>query len=214
MLIVSTLFFQASTHAEPANLTQLLSEIKTYHDSGTYEKELNQVVSQANAYILQRVQTNEKAVHPQKLAIVLDIDETCLTNYDKMVLRNFTGSKEQVKKEIQAANAPEIKPTLKLFQTALKNGVSVFFVTGRGESLRVATNKNLNNAGFKGYKGLFLRPESYEQTSIIPFKSNARAKITHMGYTIIASIGDQMSDLKGGFAEKTFKLPNPYYYLP
>ena len=23
-----------------------------------------------------------------------------------------------------------------------------------------------------------------------------------------------LSDLKGGYAEKTFKLPNPYYYIP
>jgi len=28
---------------------------------------------------------------------------------------------------------------------------------------------------------------------------------------IIANIGDQESDLAGGFAEKTFKLPNPFY---
>jgi len=48
---------------------------------------------------------------------------------------------------------------------------------------------------------------------LVTFKSEARAAITKQGYTIIASIGDQYSDLKGGYAEKTFKLPNPYYYL-
>jgi len=30
-----------------------------------------------------------------------------------------------------------------------------------------------------------------------------------MGHSIIANMGDQMSDLDGGFAEKTFKLPTP-----
>ena len=34
------------------------------------------------------------------------------------------------------------------------------------------------------------------------------------GFTIILSVGDQESDLKGGYAERTFKLPNPVYYLP
>jgi hypothetical protein len=27
-------------------------------------------------------------------------------------------------------------------------------------------------------------------------------------------LGDQNSDLTGGYAERGFKLPNPYYYLP
>jgi hypothetical protein len=27
-------------------------------------------------------------------------------------------------------------------------------------------------------------------------------------------MGDQESDLSGGYAEKTFKLPNPVYFLP
>jgi len=27
-------------------------------------------------------------------------------------------------------------------------------------------------------------------------------------------MGDQESDLRGGYAEKTFKLPNPVYFLP
>ena len=31
------------------------------------------------------------------------------------------------------------------------------------------------------------------------------------GYTIIGNIGDQLSDLEGGHAERTFKLPNPFY---
>ena len=37
------------------------------------------------------------------------------------------------------------------------------------------------------------------------------SKITADGYTIIANLGDQESDLAGGYAEKTFKLPNPFY---
>ena len=34
------------------------------------------------------------------------------------------------------------------------------------------------------------------------------------GYTIVANIGDQPSDLDGGFAERTFLLPNPFYRIP
>jgi hypothetical protein len=30
----------------------------------------------------------------------------------------------------------------------------------------------------------------------------------------VANFGDQYSDLKGGYADRTFKLPNPNYFLP
>jgi acid phosphatase len=33
------------------------------------------------------------------------------------------------------------------------------------------------------------------------------------GRTIIANIGDQMSDLNGGYAERTFKLADPFYLI-
>ena len=48
----------------------------------------------------------------------------------------------------------------------------------------------------------------------IQYKSGTRAYIESLGYDIVADFGDQYSDLKGGFADKTFKLPNPSYFLP
>ncbi len=48
----------------------------------------------------------------------------------------------------------------------------------------------------------------------IQYKSGTRAYIESLGYEIVADFGDQYSDLIGGFADKTFKLPNPNYYLP
>ena len=45
------------------------------------------------------------------------------------------------------------------------------------------------------------------------FKSAERADIGK-NFTIIANIGDQQSDLAGGYAERTWKVPNPFYYIP
>jgi hypothetical protein len=28
------------------------------------------------------------------------------------------------------------------------------------------------------------------------------------------NVGDQQSDLDGGFAEKAFRVPNPFYFIP
>jgi predicted secreted acid phosphatase len=48
----------------------------------------------------------------------------------------------------------------------------------------------------------------------IAYKSGTRAYIESQGYDIVANFGDQFSDLLGGYADKTFKMPNPNYYLP
>jgi len=48
----------------------------------------------------------------------------------------------------------------------------------------------------------------------IQYKSGTRAYIESLGYDIVGDFGDQFSDLLGGFADKTFKMPNPNYYLP
>jgi len=48
----------------------------------------------------------------------------------------------------------------------------------------------------------------------IAYKSGTRAYIESEGYDIVADFGDQFSDLEGGYADKTFKMPNPNYYLP
>lgn len=48
----------------------------------------------------------------------------------------------------------------------------------------------------------------------IQYKSGVRAYIQSQGYEIVGNFGDQYSDLEGGYSKKTFKLPNPNYYLP
>ena len=48
----------------------------------------------------------------------------------------------------------------------------------------------------------------------IQYKSGVRAYIESLGYTIVGNFGDQFSDLLGGFSQKTFKMPNPNYFLP
>jgi predicted secreted acid phosphatase len=85
----------------------------------------------------------------------------------------------------------------------------------------------LNN----GEDGLFTKPAvadypAYLQTACadeisqgksctrLHYKSATRAHIESLGYDIVANFGDQFSDLQGGFADRTFKLPNPNYFLP
>ncbi|MBA3535530.1 MAG: acid phosphatase [Tatlockia sp.] len=207
------LSFTITSWAEPTNLAILTNKVKAYHDSGLYEKEIAKAVLEAQNYILQQAEINA-GDKTKKLAVVLDIDETSLTNYNKMVKRAFVANHSKIHKEILAADSPAIRPMLSLYNNARKKGIAVFFVTGRPQNELSATETNLLRAGYKDWKGLYLRPDNYKESSIIPFKSQIRKSITEKGYTIVASIGDQYSDIKGGYLQKGFKLPNPYYFLP
>ena len=204
----------AHVFAEPPNLARLTTAVKAYHDSGDYQKEISLVLDSARSFIMQQADLNQKRAHPKRLAIVLDIDETSVSNYDKMVARGFVATHHALHQDIQKADSPAIKPMLALYREARQKGIAVFFVTGRPGYERQATEKNLKFAGFDHWDGLYFRPDDYKRPSIIPFKSQARAAIAKKGYTIVASIGDQCSDFLGGHALKGFKLPNPYYYLP
>ena len=75
------------------------------------------------------------------------------------------------------------------------------------------TAENLTKAGYAKWEGLVLRKPSSKNLSVATYKSGERAKIAAK-YTIIVNAGDQQSDLDGGYAERAYKLPNPFYYLP
>ena len=93
--------------------------------------------------------------------------------------------------------------------------MDVFFITGRADKYRAATVKNLEAAGYEGWRGLSLRVGPELAMSTVDYKSAERKKIMAAGYRIIMSVGDQWSDLDGSpRAEVSVKLPNPFYYLP
>ena len=92
--------------------------------------------------------------------------------------------------------------------------VAVFFITGRPEGLRALTVTALRNAGYTGKLDLDLKPHELHEDSVVAYKSGARKAIERKGYRILANLGDQQSDLKGGYSLKRYKLPNPMYFTP
>ena len=106
-----------------------------------------------------------------------------------------------------------IGPVLGLYHYAKRRGVDVFFVGTRPNTPEVisATVRNLKQAGYEGWKDLYLKPLNQEQLSNAQFKTQMRQSIEKQGYSIVVNIGDQTSDLEGGSSELAIKLPNPFY---
>lgn len=153
-----------------------------------------------------------KKDHPEatNMAVVADIDETVLDNRPY-----FEATKEFDWKKfvvwVEQSKAPSLKPTAEFLDWARKNGFAIFFVTGRPESLRAATIRNMVRNGI-AYDGLYLRPEK-DSRSAIEVKSAIRKQIEDMGFKIVVNIGDQVSDLVGGYAVDCEKLPNKIYFV-
>jgi acid phosphatase len=152
----------------------------------------------------------------QRLAIVLDIDETSLSNYCEMKREDYGYIAALYNAWEASPEADMALPgTLRLFNQARAAGVEVFFITGRPEEQREATVRNLEAAGYKGWKGLGLRKGAQKGMPTVEYKSEERRKIVEAGYRIVMNVGDQWSDLNGEpRAEISVKLPNPFYYLP
>jgi predicted secreted acid phosphatase len=204
---------------QPANVGEAKIAATAYYDSGAYERDITLVTAAASAWIA------ERAPQVDRPALVLDIDDTSLTNWQVIVADDFgrifdgpcdnlpAGPCGWVAWDLRAATPP-ITQTLALFEDARALGVAVFFITGRDESQRAATEKNLSAVGYADYGGLSMEPVGSHYASAADFKAPQRAKIEADGFTIIANMGDQPSDLAGGHAERTFLLPNPFYRIP
>jgi acid phosphatase len=152
----------------------------------------------------------------EKLALVLDIDETSLTNYCEMKREDYGFISVPFNEWAVSPEADMPLPgTLRLFNAARAAGVEVFFITGRPGQQKAATAKNLEDAGYKGWKGLALREGPQKTMATVAYKSEERKKIVDAGYRIVMNVGDQWSDLNGDAkGEVSVKLPNPFYYLP
>ncbi|MDA0159000.1 hypothetical protein OM076_01885 [Solirubrobacter ginsenosidimutans] len=210
--------------------------LRTYHDSGVYLNQVAQIDTLAQRaidkgdrhYRVQYKHARAAAKHgnghdghggghggghmPRKPAIVLDIDETSLSNYSAINADNFTfgtNSQGEATNEVGVA----IPSTLALYKDAIARGVAVFFITGRGEASRPHTEHNLIAQGFDKWSAVVLKPAG-STLSTVAYKSGARADIEKQGFEIVANIGDQYSDLAGGHADAAYKLANPFYFLP
>jgi predicted secreted acid phosphatase len=204
---------------QPSNIGDLKTEATHYYDSGAYLTDLQLAAAPAVAWI------NDQAPRVDRPAVVFDIDDTALSNWEAIEANDFgrviDGPCNQPPQgpcgwrawDLRAQSTV-IPPTMDIYNTARDSGAAIFFITGRDETQRQATERNLGAVGYTGYTRMIMEPPGAHYASAADFKAPQRAAIQQEGYTIIANIGDQPSDLEGGFSEQTFLLPNPFYRIP
>jgi hypothetical protein len=175
-------------------------------------------------------------------AIVLDVDDTTLLTWNYEIFSNWDFNPTTNATFVTEQRFPAVFGMVDLVRAAEREGYAIFFLTGRPTGQEQATLGNLTadgvgvDAGYPkpttlrdGEDGLFTKPAVADYPdylraacagdpngvcTTIHYKSATRAHIESLGYEIVANFGDQFSDLEGGHADRTFKLPNPNYFLP
>ncbi|GHH90998.1 HAD family acid phosphatase [Streptomyces capillispiralis] len=178
---------EASTATAAPTVRTAASAAAADVDYDTWQRDCRAVMDQALPYLKQRI---ADAGPGEKQALVLDIDNTALET-------DFGFSYPQ----------PANKPVLEAAAYAQDHGVAVFFVTARPGIIHAPTAYNLDQAGYES-AGLYVRGFFDLFRNVAEYKTAQRVDIESKGYTIIANIGNSATDLSGGHAEKTYKLPD------
>ncbi|MGW3016318.1 HAD family acid phosphatase [Streptomyces longwoodensis] len=229
-----------STH-EPYNIGLLVKDIDAYYGTAAdadgvyqasptspYAQDLASVDRAARRYIDKAAR---KALHKgEKPAVVFDIDDTLLLSLDYEKRYNYTYNSASWAAYVNRADRPAVFGSPELVRYAASKGVEVFYNSGLSEAQRSAAVANLKKVGVDvnlDADHMFLKntatPPAYLSACATPgtwtcttvqYKSGTREHIERdLGYDIIANVGDQYSDLEGGHADRTYKLPNPTYFV-
>lgn len=201
---------------EPENLgaiKQRLIEYQSCARPNCYVPQMEHQIDVAVGFLKQSVAAAKPG---EKLALVLDIDETSLSNWAVELHDDFGYIHADSDMCIAVWCGRAIPGTLRLYKEALAANVAVFFITGRPETQRADTAANLKAEGYGKWEHLYLRPVDHAKgESAAAYKSGDRAEIVRQGYRIVLNVGDQMSDLEGApMADHSVKLPNPFYLIP
>lgn len=209
----------------------------TFAADSYYAKEAASVAASGTRYL-----ARAHAAKRRTKAILLDVDDTTLNTWNYEIASNFAYNPATNAEFVLGQRFPAVPGMVSMVTTAEREGYAIFYLTGRGAAQETATLGNLTadgvgvDAGYPkptalsdGEDGLFTKPAvadypAYLKTACaadpngscttIHYKSATRAHIESLGYDIVANFGDQYSDLKGGYANRDFKVPNPTYYLP
>ena len=206
-VLVLVLAAGCATTPEPRNLSTLKAEIRTYVASGAYDREVARVAGDARRWVGERAARRQPG---ERLAMIVDLDETLWSNWELMNRLDLGYVPAEWERWVDAAVSPAIGPVRDLFIFARSRDVAVILVTSRPERQRAATERNLHAIGCRDHAGLICQPDG-DHRRAAEFKAGARRTLTAAGWTLIANVGDQDSDLAGGFSERTFRLPNPVY---
>ncbi|XP_015086741.1 acid phosphatase 1-like [Solanum pennellii] len=192
---------------------ECVAYIGKYMTSTQYKVDSERTINECILYI----STNCILENDGKDAWIFDIDDTLLSSVPYYKKNGFGGNKlnmTSLEDWMSQGKGTALEHSLKLFNHLKELGVQIFLVSSRREHLRSATVDNLVKVDFYGWNSLILRDQEDECKNAQTFKAEIRSKLISQGYRIVGIVGDQWSSINGlPSAKRSFKLPNPMYYV-
>jgi predicted secreted acid phosphatase len=215
------------------NIDSVKSTVRKYYNAssaGIANPTTSPYISQMHAIessTLASLPAVDPALHK---AIVFDADDTTLWTYDMedgAMHFNFDPV-VQANDWVFPERFPAVPGMVDFVDAVEARGYAIFGITGRRFAQEAATVGNLEKVGFTQFNadnfytkwdGADANKPSYVSCvaacTTVEYKANTRKHIEQdLGYDIVLNVGDQFSDLQGGYADRALKLPNPTYYLP
>ncbi|XP_047959776.1 acid phosphatase 1-like [Salvia hispanica] len=186
--------------------------IKTYLTSKQWGLDVEAVANEAYEYAA----TFQKDAFLKDIW-VFDVEETLVSNLNYLASSTVQYGTQPLGLnyyEWLRANSTVVPAMKELYDALLEMGFPIFLLSAAPSSERETLVIALEDAGYSGWKKLILRDEADNGKSTVQFKSEKRQELKHFHYRVAANVGDQWSDLTGEEAGiRTFKVPNPVYYV-
>ncbi|KAH7422573.1 hypothetical protein KP509_12G015000 [Ceratopteris richardii] len=191
---------------ESAVPSECLYHFSHYVHGDQYIKDFEAVIQSARNYL-----KGLKTCSNENYTLVLDIDETALSNFLSPTQRVETFMSAT---PIKGSQSIPLVPMLDLYNELSAANWHIIFLSERPTSAQNATVKDLLSAGFTRWTLLILRSENEASMTVKEYKSKKRMELEQKGYHIKSVIGDQWSDITGpATGDQRFKLPNPIYQV-
>lgn len=213
----------ANTVSQQTVNDQLLMGVLWMQKSGEFEALCFQAYNAAR--MMYDLELTKK--HDQKLAVIVDIDETIFNNMPleaALIGTDLTYSKLWTE-WCKAARAQALPGAVEFLNYVVVKGGDVYYITNRSADVKEYTMANLENAGFPQVKEHLMVMEKPEQAS-----KESRRQIVMKDHEVVILMGDNLNDfcdlfygaslesrlllakaLKDEFGHRFIILPNPVY---
>lgn len=229
-IIDKVIYYEDLEQAKKYNSSSQVIEFNTiyeYPDFSLYEEKYNKEVLKNNKFkklkeeyldtnlyndILQTQFENLNKIintltFKENDIIVFDIDEVVLSNLP--YVNDYNYSYLSTPENIEKGECILIEQCKNTFEIINTKNIKYAFITGRKEYLRKITINNLEKYNLKNYQKLYLCPNNFIG-DVQDFKLSCRKDLSEK-FNIVYNIGDQLSDLIGGYSENELLIFNPFY---
>ena len=194
-------------------------QVEAYYTSDAVSRDRADVALAAWRFVRDwtrdRCGSAQAEVRACKAMVVFDVDETLLNSYSYSYAQDpqFSFNPTTWTEYVDSCGYSGIAQTRNLFNRVKALGVHIALVSSGDRDTKAAMVSCLEARGIKGWDRYIMRGDEAPDLSSGEYKAIARKDLERRGFTIVASVGDQVSDMSYGHLRRGFLMPNTMYFI-